>query len=221
MSEHLALRLARREVLEEHPEALGVDAHAVAHRLELELRLDHPRVIERNVPRDELASVADRRVVAYRHHVVEPVDGDALAAHPVGDPLAGPVDEHLLVDPRRPVLADIARLAREDDRRLGVDREQHVRVSMDDHETAQVRHRALEARVLVAAHEHGVEAVACGRLANEPIPALDLVLRKIRIRRFAYCCHDCSTPFTSAQIVSFNGVGTPCSRPKRTIPPFR
>ena len=33
--------------------------------------------------------------------------------------------------------------------------------------------------------------------------------------------HDSSSPFTSASIVSFSGVGTPSSRPKRTMPPFR
>ena len=54
------------------------------------------------------AAACERGEVAHRHHVVEPEDADALAAHAVGEPLAGAVDEHLLVDPRRPVLADVA-----------------------------------------------------------------------------------------------------------------
>ena len=79
--EHLALGLPRLEVLEEDPEALGVDAHRLAHRRELELRLDRARMVERDVPADELAAPLQRGVVADRHHVVEPVDADALAAH--------------------------------------------------------------------------------------------------------------------------------------------
>ena len=174
-----------------------------------------------DVPVDELGSAVERGVVAHRHHVVEAVDADALAAHLIGEPLAGAVDEHLLVDPRRAVLADVARLAREDDRRLAVDRQQHVGVAVHDHEAAEIRHRALEAGVLVAAHDHGVEAVARRRLADRAgsgarsRPAAD------RCTSAHLCCHDSSTPFTSAQIASFSGVGTPCSRPKRTIPPFR
>ena len=137
------------------------------------------------------------------------------------EPLAGPVDELLLLDPGRGVLADVARLGREDDRRLAVDRQQDIGVAVHDHEAAEIRHGTLEAGVLVAAHDHGVEAVPRGGLADEPVPALDLVLRETGVCRLVYCCHDSSTPFTSAQIASFSGVGTPCSRPKRTIPPFR
>ena len=193
----------------------------LAHRRELELRLDHARVVERDVPADELAGARERGVVAHGHHVVEPVDADALAAHLVREPVARAVDELLLVDPRRAVLADVARLGREDDRRVAVDRQQHVRVAVHDHEAAEIRDGALEARVLVAAHDHGVEAVARGRLADEPVAALDLVLRQAVYVGSRHCCHDSSTPFTSAQIASFSGVGTPCSRPNLTIPPFR
>ena len=60
------------------------------------------------------------------------------------------VDEDLVLDPRRPVLADVAGLAREHDRRLALEREQDVRVAVDDHEAGHVRDGALEARVLVA-----------------------------------------------------------------------
>ena len=33
--------------------------------------------------------------------------------------------------------------------------------------------------------------------------------------------HDFSTPLISAVMASFSGVATPCSRPKRAMPPFR
>ena len=59
--EHLALGAARRERLEEDPEALDVDAHALAHRVELEVALDGARVVERDVPRDELGRRVERR----------------------------------------------------------------------------------------------------------------------------------------------------------------
>ena len=45
------------------------------------------------------------------------------------------------------------------------------------------------------------------------VPALDLLTR--------HHADDASSPLTSAQIAAFSGVGTPCSRPKRTMPPFR
>ena len=54
MREDLALGLARRELLEEDPEALGVDADAVADGVELELALHRARVVELDVPRHEL-----------------------------------------------------------------------------------------------------------------------------------------------------------------------
>jgi hypothetical protein len=90
-----------------------------------------------------------------------------------------------------------------------------------DHEAAEVRDRALEPGVFVAADDHRIEAVARGRLADEPVAAVDLFLRQAGVGQALYCCHESSTPFTSAQIAWFSGVGTPCSRPKRTIPPFR
>ena len=98
--------LARRELLEEHPEALGVDAHALAHRLELEARSSRrARGRTRRPTRRARRAVSSAVKSRTGHHVVEPEDADALAAHAVGEPLAGAVDEHLLVDPRRPVLA--------------------------------------------------------------------------------------------------------------------
>ena len=159
-------------------------------------------MVERDIPPDELAGSVQRCVVAHGHDVVHPVDADALAAHRVREPLARPVDELLPLDPGRAVLADVTRLGREDDRRLTVDRQQHVRVPVHDHETAQIRDRALEARVLVAADDHRIESVSLRGFAHEPVPPFDLVLRQVRIGRHSHCCHESSTPFTSAQIAS-------------------
>ncbi len=216
--EDLALRLPDGEVLEKDPEALGVDPNAVAHRLELELALHRPCVVEATVPRDDLGRALERAVIADRHHVVEAVDADALPLDAVREPVAGPVDEELLADPGRAVLADVGRLAREDDRRLALERQQHVRVAVHDHEARHVGDRALEAGVLVAGDDHGVEPVPRHGLADQAVPPLDLLGGNAARR---HCAHDASTPFTSAQIASCPGVGTPCFRPKPAMPPFR
>src|SRR5205814_9771413 len=97
---------------------------------------------------------------------------------------------------------------REDDRGLALQRQEHVRIPVDDREAAHVCHSALEAGVLRAADEGGVEAVARERLADVSVAAGHLV-------------HDASNPFTSAQIAAFSGVGTPSSPPVRTMPPLR
>src|SRR3954469_13773386 len=102
------------------------------------------------------------------------------------------------------MLADVAGLGGEDDRRVALEREQDVRVAVHDREAAHVRDGALEAAVLGAAHEHRVEAIARERFAYVGVAAGHLV-------------HDASNPFTSAQTASFRGAGTPSSRPKRAI----
>ena len=78
------------------------------HRVELVVALHGAGVVERDVPGHELGRAVRATVVAHRHRVVEPVDADPLAAHLVGEPLARAVDEDLLLDPRRAVLADVA-----------------------------------------------------------------------------------------------------------------
>ena len=107
----------------ERLEAVLVDADALAHRLELGVALDRAREIELGVERDEVEAVEGAEV-ADGHDVVEPVDADPAPA-PVasrrGDVLAGTVVEDLL-ELRRPVLADVARLGREHDLRLAVGR---------------------------------------------------------------------------------------------------
>src|SRR5262249_59624974 len=121
----------------------------------------------------------------------------------------GAVGEDLLLDLRVAVLADVARLGREHDRRLAVARHDHVRVAMDDLEAREVRDRSLEARVLGAAHERSVEPVALEGPANP------------RVTCGQFCVHEASTPFTSDWIAALRGVGTSYSSPKRTMPPLR
>ncbi len=123
----------------------------------------------------------------------------------------GPVHEDLVLDPRGPVLPDVARLGGKDDRGVALPRQQNVGVTVHDHEARQVGDRALEAAVLGAAHEHRVQLLLCHRLPDEPVAAVDFLVTH----------HDCSNPFTSDQMARFNGVGTPCSSPKRTMPPFK
>jgi len=134
-----------------------------------------------------------------------------LAGEPIGEPLARTLGEDLVVDPRRRVLAHVARFGGEHDRRLALARKQDVGVAMNDHETRQVRHRALEPGVLGPAHDDRVEVVRVHCAAHGSVATLDL--------RTAH--HDCSKPLTSAQIARLCGVATPCSSPKRTIPPLR
>src|SRR5919198_74778 len=58
---------------------------------------------------------------------------------------------------------DVAGLAREDDCRLGLERQQHIGVAVDDLEAGEIRDRALEPGVLAAADERRVEPVALER----------------------------------------------------------
>ena len=51
--EHVRLAPPHLEVLEEDPEALGVDPDAVAHGFELPVALHRARMVEAQVPRDE------------------------------------------------------------------------------------------------------------------------------------------------------------------------
>src|SRR5439155_21649109 len=117
-AEQLRLGAAHREGVEKDPEALRIDPDAVADRGQLLVALDRPREVELDVVGDEL-EVAARQgaVVANRHHVLEPGDPHALPAPVAGaiaEPRATRADPDLLGDPRRPVLANVARSDRED-----------------------------------------------------------------------------------------------------------
>jgi hypothetical protein len=158
---HLRRRLARSVCLVPELEAALVDPHRVAHRLELGLALDGAGQVELDVEADEIEAVESREV-AHGHDVVEAVDADALPAgvpRVRSDVLAGPCVEHLL-ERCRAVLADVARLRREDDERVAVSRDDDVRVAVHDLEAGDVRDSALEAAVLVAGDDQGVRARA-------------------------------------------------------------
>src|SRR3954449_7301448 len=209
--EHLGRRFPRGVRVCEQMESLRVDAHRVAYRLDLVVTLDRAREVELHVERHNLDFVAQSDEVPDGQHVVEPVDTDALAVEPVAEPLAWALGEDLILDPRSSVHADVARLCREDDRRLAVTRQHDIGVTVHDGEAREVRHCSFEAGVLGAAHDDRVETMRVHRFAHRRVTALDL----------ARAHHDRSNPLTSAQIARFCGVGTPCSSPKRTIPPLR
>src|SRR5437667_9372354 len=172
--------------------------------------------VVRTLPHEfELPADREQSNFSYHHFqipnrtsVVEPVHADPLPRESLCEPLAGVIGEDLLLDPALPVLADVARLRREDDRWLTLEREQDVRVTVDDEEAGEVADGALEAGVLAAGGDDRVELVLGHRLPDQLVPPLGLY-------------HDSSSPLTSAVIISFSGVGTPCSRPKRATPPFR
>src|SRR5581483_6398991 len=207
--EHLGRVPARRPRLAEGVEARDVDRDALPHRLELGVGLHGAGEVVPGVPVDELRMLVERDEVARGHYIVEPVDADPLAAEPVGEPLAGPVGEDLLLDPGVAMLPDVARLRREDDRRLAVHGKKHVRVAVDDLEAGEVRHRALETRVLGAADERSVEVVPLESLTHPQMPRGQIYV------------HDASNPLMSAWIMAWRGVATPHSPPKRTMPPLR
>jgi len=77
---------------------------------------------------------------------------------PLRDRLTGASVEDLL-ERRGAVLADVAGLRREDDERLAVGRHDDVGIAVHDLEAGQVRDRPLEAGVLAARDDEGVEPV--------------------------------------------------------------
>ena len=158
-------RLPRLVGSEERLEAVLVDPHALANRLELGLALHRARQVELGVERHELEPF-ERPEVAHGHDVVEAVHPDAAPALVDGrrlDVLTRPVVEDLL-ELRGAVLSDVACLGREDDLRLPLRRDDDVRVSVHDLEAREVSDRPLEAAVLAAGDDQRVEVVLghCG-----------------------------------------------------------
>ena len=90
-----------------------------------------------------------------------------------GDVLARARVEHLL-EWRRAVLADVARLGGEDDERVAVGGQHDVGVAVDDLEPRHVRHGALEAAVLAAGDDEGVEPVLSHRRAGVRVASCEL-----------------------------------------------
>ena len=87
--------------------------------------------------------------------------------------LAGTRVEHLL-ERRRAVLADVPRLGRKHDERIAVGGDHDVRVPVDDLEARHVGDGALEAAVLVAGDDQGVESLLAHRGPDVGVTAVQL-----------------------------------------------
>ena len=136
---HLGRGPAGRVRIGEELEASPVDPHGVPHALELGVALHRPCEIELDVERHDLERL-EGAVVAHRHHVVEAVDADPMPVpvlRVVGDRAAG-VRIEALLDLRRAVLADVARLRGEDHERIALRRDDDVRVPVDDLEPGEM-----------------------------------------------------------------------------------
>ena len=178
---------------------------------QLGLALHGARQVELGVERHEVETF-ECPVVAHRHDVVEAVDTDPAPALVDGrrrDVLARPVMEDLL-ELRRAVLAHVAGLGGEHDLRLSIRRHDDVRVPVHDLKAGEVGDRSLEAAVLAAGDDQCVEVVLGHRGADVGVPA-----------NRAHAVQEASIPLIRATMASLSGVGTPFSRPKRTMPPFR
>ena len=208
LAHQLGLGLAELVRAQHRLDAGLVDPHPLAHRLELGLGLDRAREVELLVERDELGRpVGERAVVAHGHHVVE-----AARRRCASSPFARAwsaihaarmLGEDLL-HPRLAVVADPARLAREDDRRVAVDRHDDVGVAVEDAEARQVADGALEARVLGAGDDDRVDA---GRLRG--LPNVGVALLDLGLRRRAHSLRLLSSPLTSAVSARLSGASTP------------
>ena len=99
-------------------------------------------------------------IVAHRHDVVESVHGDALPAFIVGalaQPAAGNLGPDFFLHERLLLVADPARLLREDQRRIALQRDENIHVAMNDLEARGVEDSAFEAGILVAADDERVD----------------------------------------------------------------
>src|SRR5581483_8306236 len=131
------------------------------------------------------------------------------------DPLPRVLGEDGVLDEALAVLAHPAQLAREDDRRLALERHHDVRVAVEQAEAGEVAHGALEARVLGACDDDGVEPVARGGPADVAVAAIDLLPARPHADALP------SSPLTSAVSARFSGASTPLRSPKATMAPFR
>ena len=94
----LSFRLAGLVRAQKGREAVGVDADGVANGLELRFALDRSREIELHVERNQLRLVAESHEVPNGEDVVESVHAHALTREAVAQPVAGTIDEDLILD---------------------------------------------------------------------------------------------------------------------------
>src|SRR6266508_632638 len=186
--------------------AVLVQAEALAHRLELLLALHRAGGVEALVPR--LGDLGERAMVAHRHHVVEPIDAEALpVARAFADPLTGVLGEDLVLDPRLGVVADPAGLLGEDDRRVALDGEDDVGVAPLDLRLA--RHpRSL----IIHVAPRGTRGATQGEPLGSPEPPSPTA---------AQLRHAAVLALISAVSARFSGASTPYRSPKATTAPFR
>ena len=111
---HLGGGLARRVVLEEDLEPALVDAHRLAHGLELGIALGRARVVELDVEVDEVEAL-EGAVVAHGHDVVEPVHADRASSRPPSRASRSP----RRACPRRPARSRRSRALRRSAPRVG------------------------------------------------------------------------------------------------------
>ena len=174
---NLGFGLAGREALQQRPETFMNDVHRVANLDQLFLALHRPRHVKVKIERDEferallkLAKIADC------HHVVETINGDALPAcvlDTFAQPPAGNVRPNLLLYERLLLVADPARLLREDQDRIALQRDQYVNVAVHDLEARGVEDRALESGVLVAANDKCIDTLFAHGGADVVVAALN------------------------------------------------
>ena len=177
----LGFGLAGRIVIDQCAEAFHHDIHAFADLCQLFGALDGARHIEFEIERDEFQRRRGQlAVIAHRHDEIHPVNADALPAsieRALAQPLAWHFGPDVVADPGLGFVADPTRFGGKDDRQVALERQQDIGVAMDDQEAREVGDRALEARVLAAADERGVEAVALERRPDILVAPLDLALR--------------------------------------------
>jgi hypothetical protein len=82
----------------------------------------------------------------------------------------------MILHPRFALVANPARLARKHERGLAFEREQDVHVAVHDLESRHVEHRAFEPRILVSAHQQGIQIFLGHARAHVPVPTLDFFL---------------------------------------------
>ena len=143
--------------------------------------LDRARVVERDVPGDELDGAVERRVVAHRHHVVEAVDADALpAAHAARPRATRPAGRRTPARRSTSCRARRRSAPRSGRRSPGRRRAAAARTRSGGRSRSRDRYVTAPSKPVYSLphDDHGVEPVARHRLADRAVPPLDLVLRQ-------------------------------------------
>src|SRR5258705_551089 len=96
-----------------------------------------------------------------------------LVKRALSHPLPGKLGPNLILDPGLFLVADPAGFQGKNQSDLALLRENHIGIAVHDFETRHVAHRALEAGILIAAHDQRVQAVALHGLAKVTVAALD------------------------------------------------